>query len=157
MSDPKVDRFKQRGSVWLWRDVSHRRNFPGWNVTADVEGCSSLVELLSRMINSNWGSSKTILLADLPEIIANNCERLVAPDEWTVQCTKHSNDEHWKWTGSSSAPRLKCDESMLKEIRVAIENVANGRGDFRLGSELQSIHDSEESILSLWFWPLTCV
>ena len=60
MSDPAVDRWKQRGRVCLWK---HKHRHVDWNIAADDVGCEALLDLLDRMNKGKWPSQKSITLS----------------------------------------------------------------------------------------------
>lgn len=46
MTDSHLAEWHQRDRISLWRYVEANRSYAGWHLSADDEGCRSLLELL---------------------------------------------------------------------------------------------------------------
>src|ERR1043166_2550664 len=60
--DSNIEKYHLRGRVSLWKYKAESRNYPGWNLTSDKEGCESLLSLLQLMQASSFSSHKRINL-----------------------------------------------------------------------------------------------
>lgn len=63
--DKEIDKHIIKGLISCWKFNSNK-NFSGWNFSANETGNASLIEVLSKMIESEWPSKKEILLT-IPE------------------------------------------------------------------------------------------
>jgi hypothetical protein len=79
MSDPAVNRWKQRGRICLWK---HQQRHTNWNLAADDVACESLLDLLDRMKAGRWPSQKSVALVK-PERTATH-----APDRPALFATE---------------------------------------------------------------------
>ena len=158
MSDPAVERWKQRGRTYLWRFPQDTRNFPGWNCTADREGCSSLLELLGLMRVARWSAKADVSLTNPPgEIIGMpghpRDEKWRSPPRFTLSYPKDKvPDGFWQWTGDVNEPTLSVGASKITELISAFESVAKRVGDFCVHAEDQKLHGFDFPRMSIWFW-----
>jgi len=158
MSNPEIAHWRQRGNVYLWRFPTDVRNYPGWQCTADAEGCRSLVEMLTIMASSEWSSKIDIALtAPTPEITSltgfTRGERWSYPGRLTLHYPGNTVDaDLWRWSGDLRTPTLSLGSSMLVKLVDAFEKVGRGIGDFCVHARDQCLHGFDFEKMSIWFW-----
>lgn len=149
--DKTVEKYKLEGKFYIWIYTENKRNYSGWNFTADKRSFESLINLLEVMNNGEWPSKKSVSL-DKPNdsqlLIPNNRnglakwytkERVIfkfkmleAPNLWLL---KESNSEF----------EIIFGKNRLKELKSSLSRVLKGDGDFAM------CDDSEEKILNFWW------
>lgn len=160
MSDPVVERWNQRGSFYLWRFPGESRNYPGWHCAADVDGRSSVLELLSLMGGARWGSRTEIAVSAPPHAIASipgnpRNDRRHSPASLVVRYPKdRCPDDLWQWSGDLRNPVLSVGRSKLDELNRAFEMLDAGIGDFCVHADDQKLHGFEFERMSICFWAL---
>jgi hypothetical protein len=158
MSNPLVNRWRQRGNVYLWRFDDHVRNDPGWNFTADEDGCASLLELLTLMADDDRTARVAIQLSKPSDDIQRlglgvGTGKLRAPRHFTLEYPPTKVPPgFWQWTGTFRDPRLKLGRGKLIELISAVADVRQGIGDFEIGAADQKQHGFDFAKMSIWFW-----
>ncbi len=156
MSNPQVDRWRQDGKFYLWRYPNQSRNYPGWNCTADVAGCQSVVELVNVMLSSDWSSKQEIRLtrptdsiAALPGLSGTwlTAERL----QLCFPGGKVSGN-HWACDAGLNIVTLTLGRGKLEQLRDALTCVAKFEGDFCIHADDQEPHGVDLSRMAIWFW-----
>lgn len=136
--------WQQHGTVSLWRYRDNARNFPGWQLTADAEGCASLLTLLDALHTGGAGASRTLQLsAPGPAQLAvpnNRDARWVAPQ--TMQLILDEDSGAWQWQPDGERQVLRLGVSALAGLRQGVLDIAAGQGDYSLGHGMEA----------LWFW-----
>ena len=158
MSDPSVDRWRQTGRVFLWRDPDQTRNYPGWNCTADAEGCDSLSELLTLMAVAQWTATANILLSTPTEAIASlpgpyRGRRRLSPGRLRlVYRPGKVAENYWRWSDHAQTSTLAVGKSKLDDLRRAFGLVAAGQGDFCIHADDLALHGLDLERMAIWFW-----
>jgi hypothetical protein len=158
MSDPRIDCWRLHGKVFLWRFAENTRNYPGWDCTADPEGCRSLLDLFTLMADAACSSKKDITITRPTEEIAtrpgHRCGgewlspgrlRLVYPKSKVV-------DNLWRWDCNLQSATLTIGRSKLEALRHAFESVGAGKGDFCIHADDQNVHGFDPEKMAIWFW-----
>lgn len=142
MSDPKVDRWKQRGRICVWK---HKQRHVDWNLSADEVGCEALLALITLMETSRCPSRKTLSLVK-PQNTAtgvNGWGRASFASQFILKYPKSQVPEtHWEIVEDGSIVTLAVGLSQLHRLRVAILDMKNGGGDYSIGSDQAP----------LWIW-----
>jgi hypothetical protein len=60
MSDENVNKWTQKGHVYLWQYVENTRNYPGWHSTTDGTFCHSFADLIERMVTARYNCQKSL-------------------------------------------------------------------------------------------------
>jgi len=154
MSDPFVAKWRQRGTVYLWRYTRSPKAYHGWNLSADPHGCESLLALLDLMIASPYSSRATIRISSpTSEALSavNGPERWLSASELNLHHPKFKSEaRHWHLTSSVNRVVLTLGLERLQEVRRGVVDVANGTGDWAAQNDDDAIDDAQV----LFFWPL---
>lgn len=159
MSDPYVDRWKQSGRLFVWRWSDESRNYPGWNVTADRSGAESLRQLFALMQRAEWSSQRALKVTNpVPGLVARRRVAiggdLLVPRRIIFKYRKTAvRPCYWHWEGNWTSPVLIFGSEMLQRLRNALDQIYDGIGDFRVGSQDQHLHGIDRVNVSIWFWP----
>jgi hypothetical protein len=93
MSDPQVQRWRQQGTIFLWRYRDRPRNDPGWHLSADPAGAVSLLQLLRLMRDSSYSSEQIIGISPpTPGVLAvpnhvGGDGRSQSAHQWHLRCS----------------------------------------------------------------------
>ncbi len=149
MPDVTVERWKQNGSLYLWRYLENTGNFSGWHLSADDLFCESFADLTEKMLTARWSSQKTLL---------------VTPPSSKVLRVPNNRGGEARWKSAQSLllkyPKDKVDADYfsleevqgnvilsvgthkLRLLNDCILGTRQGKNDYSIGSD-----DSQ-----LWFW-----
>jgi hypothetical protein len=134
MSDPNVDRWRQKGCVSVWK---HKQRHVDWNITGDDAGCEALLDLLGRMKNASWPSRKVITLYE-PRRTASGVPELAATfaSELALKYPKSAvTDDYWSLEETESGLQVVMGLSRLMELCAAVADIRNGHGDYSIGND----------------------
>lgn len=141
--------WKQAGRVSLWCYTENERNFPGWHLTADATGCSSLISLIDAFAFDNVAVSRTL------EVVAPTAEILAVPNnrsgraEWGAPTKLRLSfslvPTEWAFPNASDLATLTVGSEWLAPLRKGIEGIPKGLGDYSIGTQ-------SNGNLRLWFW-----
>ncbi len=145
--DDAVKRWTLQGHVYLWRYQGVGvRHYPGWHLTADAPGCTSMLELIDLMHASPFAGRASVPLtapgdrelsvpnAGLPHTAAASFELYHSPTKVPPA--------HWRLVADDGRVRLEAGREALAEVRRGIADVARHEGDYSIGADGQE----------LWFW-----
>jgi hypothetical protein len=134
--------------IYLWRYHENRRNYPGFHLTADAQGCALLIAALE------VSSTTTIDRTNRFELSRATSSVLSVPNnrggtatfssysEWVIECGAKLADGHQCFEITGSRCRLLVSPRRSAEILSGVMAIADGRGDYCIGDD-----DHE-----LWFW-----
>lgn len=137
--------WQQSGFIMLWRYTDNLRNFPGWHLTANAEGCASLITLLDAFATDGVPGSRTLIItaptrANLA-VPNNRSAASVAPTKLRISFTAVSSQ--WFFPESTDPAELSIGAEWLPVFRQAIAGIQAGKGDYSIGPSGSG---------SLWFW-----
>ena len=141
--------WNQDGSISLWRYTENERNYPGWHLSADARGGTSLSTLLQALAADGPSTTRTINL-DPPTTpvlaVPNNRggrARHRAPTKLRVGFAKDSS--LWSFPATLEPAQLVFGYDWLAPLLEGIEAISQGRGDYSIGTD-------QDGSLPLWFW-----
>jgi len=140
--------WKQSGCISLWRYTENERNYPGWHLNADPDGCHSLQALLEALA-ADGGGSRTVTLTDpTPSQLGvpnNQSGRAawVAPAKLRVVFS--ATPSEWSFTADLDPAVLTVGSDWLAPLLGGIAGIPKGRGDCSIGGH-------NDGNLPLWFW-----
>ncbi|MBE5315421.1 MAG: hypothetical protein H4O13_08480 [Xanthomonadales bacterium] len=138
--------WKQRGKISLWRYTENQRNFPGWHLNADGEGCASLLDMIDAL-RGHLGSERNLRVSTpTPRQLAvpnNRAAAWIAPQLWMIQ--HHPEPEHWHFAGDLEPATLVVGAHGLDRLREGVAGIPAKQGDYSIGAGRH-----RES--RLWFW-----
>ena len=153
MSDRNVQRWRQRGAVFLWRYRDEPRNYPGWHLSADPAGSESLLELFRLMRDAAHSSEQRISISDPTARVLSVPNYTRGGDHWQSARRWHvvypkgrASVDEWKLVFAGSELRLSIGERYLLSLIQGVEDLAAGRGDYAISGE------DADSPDCLWFW-----
>ena len=156
MHNSRVNTWKQSGKIYLWKYEENTKNYPGWHLHANNEGCASLQELIELMVKAKFSSERTIsIIPPTAKIlmVPNNKggkAKWLSVDRIKVKFVKGESDsEEWSLQHKHPQLFLTIGENKLKALEKGIKDIAKGKGDYSIGYKEETT-DSEPSCL--WFW-----
>lgn len=149
MPDENVERWKQNGSLYLWRYLENTRNYPGWHLSADDLFCQSFALLTEKMLASRWNSEKTLLVTP-PNAkilgVPNNRGGEARFESAQLFLLKYPKDkvaaDYFLLEGAEGKVILSVGTEKLQLLSECIFSLLQGKGDYSIGSKNSR----------LWFW-----
>jgi hypothetical protein len=141
--------WKQEGSISLWRYTENERNYPGWHLSADTRGCSSLSSLLQSLAADGDGAARAIALEPPTAsvlAIPNNRggqAKFRAPAKLRVRFVR--DPRLWSFPKTLEPAELAFGYDWLAPLKQGLDAISQGQGDYSIGID----HDGN---LPLWFW-----
>jgi len=138
--------WKQRGRISLWRYTENQKNYPGWHLNADGEGCASLLELIDALSGRPGGNCRLRLSSPSPQQLAvpnNRSAAWNAPQLWVIQ--HDPEPEHWHFASELESATLNAGARWLERLRKGVAGIPARQGDYSIGAG--RLRES-----SLWFW-----
>jgi len=130
--------------VCLWRYKNNTRNYPGYHLSADLEGCRFLRENLSTI-----GNRLTIPLnkPDKAVLSVPNNQggraRFISGGKLRVEIIANLSDDHFEFDEREETIVLTCSRSQIGCLLRGIEDIESGEGDYCIRGD--GAH-------ALWFW-----
>lgn len=146
-----IEKFKVNGKVYIWMYTDNQKNYPGWNLTVDLQAGISLIELLDLMTASEWSSKKTIS-TELPtkfQLKVPNNELGLA--KWrtkpklTLNYRKEESKDFWLITETDNGIEIQFGKTKLTDLKNAINRVPKGDGDYAISDM------DDKNILYIWW------
>jgi hypothetical protein len=133
MGDPQVERWQQRGTIFMWQDKNP--SYPEWNITADDNACDALLDLFDRMENGLYSSKKELRLT-VPVKTAHALRPFRTGTHLTIKYPKgRIEDDHWVLEQNGQRLVLNVGLERLRELRDAIVDMKEGGGDYLIGGD----------------------
>ena len=144
--DSAIEKFKVKGAIYLWKYLSKQNSYPGWNITADKEGCDSLSALMTVMENSDFPSKKSLRTErPIKQVkVANQTSTFGTLQFLTLRYIKEEMN-NWVIEEGENELVVLFGGKKLIELKRAINNVRDGQGDFSISD------DKGENILYFWW------
>ena len=153
MSDPNVQRWRQRGDIFLWRYRDRPRNYPGWHLSATPAGAESLLQLLRMMCDAPYSSERVIRIADPTHAVlavpnyTHGYDQWQSAHRWRLRYSRRREDvANWKIVFTGRELEFTLGEKYVLALIRGIENLIAGKGDYAISSGRADEHDC------LWFW-----
>ena len=141
--------FKFKGKVYLWKYLENQSNYPGINLTANRDGCDSMIELLTLLGYSQYAPTKTLNLQPTIQQIASVGTRKDKFKSFTALTLHFATEEESTWTVEELNDEIRLSFSLhyLNELKNAINRIREGAGDFLLTD------NKRKNILCFWWYP----
>ncbi|MES2671506.1 MAG: hypothetical protein V4673_13970 [Pseudomonadota bacterium] len=141
----RCHRWKQSGHIALWR--YKERNYDGWHLTADANGCESLAALIEAMMVDGPGASRSIMI-ERPTRAVRSVPRspewaITVPAAWQLSVGADISD--WRFPETSEYAELCIGADWLPLLADSVRSIGRGIGDYSIG-------DTDGGNLPLWFW-----
>jgi hypothetical protein len=130
--------------ICVWRYLDNEENFPGYHLSADVEGCLYIQE----RIEDPWDRSSIPLVPPDSEVllVPNNqggTARTKTFLKLRIEITKRDEADRFTIDEVASTLTLKLPRSQTPLVLQGIRDIENGEGDYSIKGEGDA---------SLWFW-----
>ena len=144
--DHTTHNWRQTGRIYLWHYVDNPKNYRGWHLAADADGCKSLRQLLASFQTALYSTKQRIDLDQTDDRLApveNYAGRYRSYSRWEIQHSKskHAAD-HWQLTADGNLVQLELGLDRVAELANALTQLSRGNDDFLIGDDGQE----------LWFW-----
>lgn len=128
----------------IWRYKDNWRNYPGYHLSADAEGCAALLEWL----RSPKTRPEFRLQPVTSEVLSvpNNQDGLtayVASTLFKLLVRPDVGRGYFVFSEASGRLTLECSHQQVECIIGGVEDIVRGRGDYCIGGDDQHV---------LWFW-----
>jgi hypothetical protein len=139
----------QAMNAHIWRYQDNRRNYPGYHLSADFDGCDALLRWLRRMDNGLEFRLKPVT----PEVlgIPNNqhgSAKAISCALFKIKVETNLAKDHLLFSEISGRLTLECSQLQAERVIQGIEDMAKGRGDYSVG-------EIDPHILWFWWHPTT--
>ena len=146
----KIEKLKISGGVYIWKYADNDRNYPGWNITVDNLASQELSILFDMMAQCEWSTIKRIQTSrptDNELSVPNNRHgkaRWTTKSKISFSIKTNNTPDYWTTNEMTDELEICFGKEKLKELRDAIINIPNGKGDFAIGDK------NDENILYFW-------
>lgn len=141
--------YKFKGKLHLWKYLENQSHFPGINLTADKDGCESIVELLTRFKGFINKPTKTLTSYPTTQKIASVGTSKSKFKSFSALTFDFINEDENIWTVeelSNDEIKISFSISYLDELERAIKRVKVGEGDFLIADK------KRKNILYFWWY-----
>ena len=138
--------WKQNGRICLWRYTENRRSYRGWHLSADVDGCASLLSLLEQLPSATavYRTLQITVPSAAQLCVPNNrAADWLAPSRLRIEWARQPAT--WLLPEALDLAQLTLGANWLTPLRAGIADIATGRGDYSIGDR--------EARLWFWWWP----
>lgn len=130
--------------ICLWRYKENARNYPGYHLSADTEGCRRLRALLRSIRNT-----------EVIELIPPDQDVLSVPNNrggqakyfaatnWRVETKSSLPAKHFVFSERGTELTLECSRDQIECILAGIDDIERRKGDYCIGGDDDDV---------LWFW-----
>lgn len=142
-----VEKLKHTGRVYIWKFIPENRNYPGWNLTADIEGCNSLIKLLQQMQLASFPSHKTIIThpATINQVKAATDNKPFETVGRIALKFRKGEQQLWQTEERNDVLEIRFGEREMQLLQTALQRIIKGEGDFAIG-------DAENEHLVYFWW-----
>lgn len=142
--------WRQTGLISLWRYTENGQNYPGWHLSADANGCDSLIRLMDAFAACSQSGFRTVQTqaptsAQL-QVPNNKAGRAAFQAPERLRVVKLDNPAEWTLSADNATLALTIGVDWLAPLRQAFEALRQGKGDFSVGP-------SGGEVLTLWWQP----
>lgn len=140
---------KSERSIFLWHYCENRRNYPGYHLTANLEGCKQLLDVLERHeITTQVLTTDLSLSAVTPKILSvpantRGNASCVGLATWELMTRPDFSPEHFAFQESHAVCRLELSRQQAGCIANGVRDIQIGKGDYCIGGKGNNV---------LWFW-----
>lgn len=141
--------YKFKGKVHLWKYLEKQSNYPGINLTADTDGCASLIELLTRFRKDEYQPTKTLALHPTTKNIARVGTAKSTFKSFSTITLNFISEGEPIWTIEEQLnDEIKISFSLpyLKEFENALKRVKVDEGDFPIADK------KRKHVLYFWWY-----
>lgn len=144
-----IPKIKLQGRLSIWKFRPENLNYIGWNLTGDVPGCVSFIELLEKM-HASLASSHLTLITELISIEQVKAIAGAKPFKIVQQLTlqyAQGEPQLWRTEEGDVEVILSFGEREIELLQTALYRIMKGEHDFALG-------DANDEHL-VYFWGYT--
>lgn len=145
MADAKITKWGQRGVMSLWHYEGFPRNYPGYHLTANSDGCAFLIGLFKLFRNAKYPARRDIALNPPSSAILAipNCHQPCVPARRVeFRFRRDFEDTHWTIAESRGEVVIELGMDGLNALEQGASDMLRGEGDWCIGAGTES----------LWFW-----
>lgn len=145
MADPDIERWKNRGAISIWRYQDFPRNYYGYHLTADAQGCVFLLGLIELFRNAHYPARKVVKLAapTSDHLAIPNCPQECIPAHTAVfRFRRDYPESHWLIGETDGQVTIDSGAIGLGDLVRGLTDITLGKGDWATG----------DGNHGLWFW-----
>jgi hypothetical protein len=145
--ESQIEKYKLKGRLFVWKFHPENRNYLGWNLTGDNEGCNSLIELLELMQTSSFPSHNTITTqpATINQVKATTGSIPFKSISKLNLRFRKGEPQLWYIEEVDNGIQVTFGEREIELLQTALQRIIKGEGDFALG-------DSKDEHLVYFWW-----
>jgi len=139
-----INDWKQKGSVYFWKYISNPKNYAGWHLTCNKEGCDSVLELIGCFIEGGEDSRRTLNISapGNDQLKVPNCSDKSRSPIKLVISYRSLDSEVWDFSEENGKLVLSVGVKHLSKFKNGLVDISQGKGDYSIGNKGQE----------LWFW-----
>ncbi len=145
MADPDIERWMNCGSISIWHYEDFPRNYHGYHLTADDQGCVFLLGLIDLFRNARYPARKFVELA-IPtseHLAIPNCPRRCIPAHTAEFRFRGDHPEsHWSISEADGKVEIETGATGLGQLDRGFADISLNNGDWAIG----------DGNNALWFW-----
>jgi hypothetical protein len=126
--------------IWRYRD--NQRNYPGYHLSADADGCAALLAWLSSPKERPVFQLQPVTLEVL-DVPNNQGAAHVGCRLFKLHVRPDVARGHFLVSEASDQVSLECSQQQVECMIKGVEDIQRGEGDYCIGAEDQHV---------LWFW-----
>lgn len=133
----------------MWRYKENKRNYPGYHLTADREGCESLEKILANFETSQKARDHrfdltpvTQAVLDVPNNASGNAT-VVSLKPWRLFVDPTQPEGFFEFSERHPACDLKLSPQQAGCVLEGVRDISKGKGDYCIGGDGDHV---------IWFW-----
>ena len=131
----------------MWRYRERTRNYPGYHLSADTQGCDQLLKLLGDLAKVREPRLATVTLdavtADVLAVPNNRDADVSTYGHWDLIADPRFPPERLHFTVLNDRVRSELSAVQIESLAAGVLDMRERRGDYAIGDEDEHL---------LWFW-----
>ena len=139
-----INQWEQSGKIYLWRYVTNPKNYPGWHLACNKEGCESFLELLGCFVEAGPDAKRTVNISvpdDNQLKVPNFNDKSSSPLKLVISY-KSEYAYAWGFSEENGKVTLSIGREYLEKVKNGFLDIVQGKGDYSIGDKGKE----------LWFW-----
>ena len=155
-----VYQWKLEGRLHVWHYLPRVRGLEGWHLNADAPACTSLADLIDRMLATEGKTHKRIPVRTPAHMLVGPGHPWKPASELFLRYAGNEvEDEFWHLElDSQNVVTLDVGTAKLIELRQALLDLPHWKDDFAIGPEINFKRNNNRAERArfaaecLWFW-----
>ena len=158
--DSQVYQWRLQGRLHVWQYLPRVRGLEGWHLNADTPACTSMADLVDRMLRAGEKTHKRIPVSVPPHMLVGQGQPWKPVAELLLRYPYGEVEEDfWQMgLGEGDVLTLTVGSARLREFSESLLGLPHWKDDFALGPQAsgdrRARQDAERRFANecLWFW-----